>query len=962
MGIIRNLLFVSICAFFLIAGSNLVTASDQADVDRSIPVLENLSGDLFSPILQAPAFHNLNSSFNVLYPKEQIHSLKPSQIIANLGTGWQNITLPAVISEPGNYRVMNNYSASEAEAGLMITCSDVEIDGDGHTFRGIPQNRCFGLITYAEAPISNITITNYNTEECVAGIIFYNVLGGEISNTHHVNSFTGIYLGISKSVNISGNTVTGSKIDESIDEVFGIMGMDSTDISIESNVIANISPPDPEIYSMGLFLTNVTNSVIQENDVSGSRIAMFSDGSESVKFDQNLVSLYRDGDSYDEIFGIVAEESTDIQITSNMISGITPPLPVFNSMGIFLADCSHSGIRENNIAGPLYNGISYQSDEGFIGEGLNISDNRVNATEYVGVYVGGGRGIISNNQVQTGTNGITLLMDDSQILGNHILDNNNTGLGIMGTNLTLSHNILTHNAYNFVIEGDSVKQYLHHIDRTNLADGKPIVYIRESSGDCIGPVDNPAMVLVASSRDVSIQNITTGNNIAGIMLVNVTNATICDIADTRSMGGFLASWSKGCTISNFNANGNKGLGIWLQNGTDFIINRGIVSGTSGPGYIFKESNNITLNSSYAHDFNPDSEEEETFGILSERSASVIIDNAVISDSPSSGVYVSNTEGLTINNTYITRNKEDGIRIRYSSAISINNSIISGNSGSGISSEYSDRFRMYRSFVLGNIGSGFFLSNGDDNRITDNFFNNSHNVEFGEETSHSEWNSTLSPGLNIVGGHSLGGNFWASPDGQGFSDTHSDRGDGICNASFVLNGENTDYLPLAYPFEEIIPDFIADQYSGTPPLTVRFTDVSTGSPILWNWIFGDGTQSHEQNPVHTYTGIGRYSVILEVIGEQGKQGIIRRPTLIDVNSGRVTGPNGMLMVNSSPQNASVFLDTKFIGLTPLQAIGIPAGEREILITHDGYQNWTGTVRVKTNQITLVPTVRLRILSL
>jgi hypothetical protein len=56
-------------------------------------------------------------------------------------------------------------------------------------------------------------------------------------------------------------------------------------------------------------------------------------------------------------------------------------------------------------------------------------------------------------------------------------------------------------------------------------------------------------------------------------------------------------------------------------------------------------------------------------------------------------------------------------------------------------------------------------------------------------------------------------------------------------------------------------FTADITSGNAPLTVSFTDLTPGSPTVWLWDFGDGFQSNEQNPVHVYTTVGSYTVIL-----------------------------------------------------------------------------------------------------
>ena len=50
-------------------------------------------------------------------------------------------------------------------------------------------------------------------------------------------------------------------------------------------------------------------------------------------------------------------------------------------------------------------------------------------------------------------------------------------------------------------------------------------------------------------------------------------------------------------------------------------------------------------------------------------------------------------------------------------------------------------------------------------------------------------------------------------------------------------------------------------SGTTPLTVQFTDASTGAPTSWSWTFGDGGASSAQNPSHTYNSAGTYTVAL-----------------------------------------------------------------------------------------------------
>ena len=63
-------------------------------------------------------------------------------------------------------------------------------------------------------------------------------------------------------------------------------------------------------------------------------------------------------------------------------------------------------------------------------------------------------------------------------------------------------------------------------------------------------------------------------------------------------------------------------------------------------------------------------------------------------------------------------------------------------------------------------------------------------------------------------------------------------------------------------------FTATPTSGSAPLTVQFTDTSSGGPTAWSWSFGDGSASLDQNPAHTYSAAGTYTVTLTVSNGAG----------------------------------------------------------------------------------------------
>ncbi|MCB9896754.1 MAG: S8 family serine peptidase [Planctomycetes bacterium] len=66
----------------------------------------------------------------------------------------------------------------------------------------------------------------------------------------------------------------------------------------------------------------------------------------------------------------------------------------------------------------------------------------------------------------------------------------------------------------------------------------------------------------------------------------------------------------------------------------------------------------------------------------------------------------------------------------------------------------------------------------------------------------------------------------------------------------------------------VANFIGSPTSGTAPLLVNFSDLSSGTISTWAWTFGDGGTSNATNPSHTYTTAGTYDVSLTVTGPGG----------------------------------------------------------------------------------------------
>jgi len=90
-------------------------------------------------------------------------------------------------------------------------------------------------------------------------------------------------------------------------------------------------------------------------------------------------------------------------------------------------------------------------------------------------------------------------------------------------------------------------------------------------------------------------------------------------------------------------------------------------------------------------------------------------------------------------------------------------------------------------------------------------------------------------------------------------------------AYATNSEGTGYgEDLSFTTLLNKPDaaFTASLTTITAGQSVQFTDQSTNTPKSWNWDFGDGSTIKIQNPLHTYSTAGTYTVSLTVENNSG----------------------------------------------------------------------------------------------
>jgi len=115
---------------------------------------------------------------------------------------------------------------------------------------------------------------------------------------------------------------------------------------------------------------------------------------------------------------------------------------------------------------------------------------------------------------------------------------------------------------------------------------------------------------------------------------------------------------------------------------------------------------------------------------------------------------------------------------------------------------------------------------------------------------------------------------------------------------------TNYVVVTNPPPPVVADFAAGPTNGVAPLTVVFTNLSSGA-IKFIWDFGDGNASASLNPDNTYTNGGSYTVSLIASGPGG--------------SNTLTRTNYVVVTNPPPPVVADFAAGPTNGVAPLTVV-------------------------------------------
>lgn len=205
----------------------------------------------------------------------------------------------------------------------------------------------------------------------------------------------------------------------------------------------------------------------------------------------------------------------------------------------------------------------------------------------------------------------------------------------------------------------------------------------------------------------------------------------------------------------------------------------------------------------------------------------------VEGSNNAGISLSGVKDCFINNNRV-QEEEYGILLKNAVTNKISDNFLVLNE-KGIKLENSDSNTVQDNIIAYNYGSGISLEESRKNMIYNNFLKNADNVEKQDVNSENIWQSPLITKQNIVRGPYIGGNFWAGLGGKGYSETCKDENNnGICDASYNLNGGGMDKSPL-YPkvpnavktIENELSDSASSYKEG---MKIRETSNGVNSPV------------------------------------------------------------------------------------------------------------------------------------
>ncbi len=530
-------------------------------------------------------------------------------------------------------------------------------------------------------------------------------------------------------------------------------------------------------------------------------------GKDNVIFDCNGNTI--DGTDVDSSRGInVSNNANNNTVRNCIVTDFYYGITVLNSTNNTFSNINATSNPSMGFSIDFLNHSVFSNvNSSFSGYGFYMSQSNNNSFSNVtaqndsssGIFLDGGNNntftniSLSNNG---GLCGMTLDNSYNNVLRNITVTSNTCGilLTFSGNNTLINNNMSGNIGNNFGMH----ENFSNTIELSNIVDYIHKIYYNSSLFNYVynpTTAPNAGAIYCISCANITLRDInTTHYNRHGIFFSNATNLTIYNVSSGFNDYGILLESTSNSNVSNATLNSNsEGISVVISSNNTFSNINSISNGYGISTFLSSNNTFSNINSS----FNSGYGFQISSSTTNSRFSNIISNNNLV------GITLSSSSNNTFSNITSNSNSQNGFSLSSSSDNNTFSNITANNNLKGISiSTFNNTFR--NSYIKNNSQYGLYINDLDfvspsNNTFYNNIFNNTvnyYNESFFSLNISNYFNTTLSLGTSIVGGINLGGNYWAFPNGSGFSETCTDSDSNqICDSSYTLDAFNFDYYPL-----------------------------------------------------------------------------------------------------------------------------------------------------------------------
>ena len=624
---------------------------------------------------------------------------------------------------------VQNVTANGNRAGVALHSSDDNILS-GNTARGDnnPSTMDYGF--YLESSDHN-RITGNKASDNVIGYALYNsdtneLTGNTGTNNHYTKYGDGrggdFYLFGSSGNLLSGNTGTGSN--------------------------------SGYTREYGFFLDNSTNNTVVSNTDRSHDYGIRLRDSDRNNITENALTIsHWDSMGWRKGWGIALENSDYNEVTENSVSGSHTSDHYTTDLGYLLQDSRYNNLTGNtaygndeafNIINSPYNNLTQNSATAHVFRAFLFSDSDNNT-------------VYRNNAASpTSSSASPFAFYFGGSDNNTIVENTASG---HDRPLVLSNSDRNDLTGNTMTGGEAGFQLLDGSDDNSLT-GNNARY----SGD--------GFLISGSTHNSLTRNTATGNRDYGFAIDQASyNNLTSNIADSNGWGYSLSRTSFNTLVGNHAKNNYKEYTLWM----------------TGGGFSISEANNDTLFGNTAKNNFDGFVVSESEGTVMEDNVAQNNDKYTNEDGGHNGFTLIGSSYSTLRNNTASGNPGTGVLVRdyvgwpedLPSAYNVlDRNTVSNNGNYGVQLSGSGFNTISSNNITGNGRTGLVLAGSDNNVIYNNYFNNADNVLVSADSTGNSWSINPAYGPNKIGGPFIGGNFWAFPNGTGWSETNSETSMGF----------------------------------------------------------------------------------------------------------------------------------------------------------------------------------------